>query len=91
MNMCEHDFDMITTTSMEWGPDWIDQAPRFEMMGSDVIDFSWGMGYWVADGPSVILAKNFLWAKDEGFQVYVDTITDDYLIVTNFRTKGWRK
>ena len=91
VKMDEQDYDMITTTSMEWGTHWLDQAPRFEMMEGEVIDFGWAMGYWVADYPSVILAKNYLMQQDEDFQVYIDTITDDFLIVTNFRTKGWRK
>ena len=92
MEITEQDFDLLTTTSMQWGVDWTDQEPRFEMMpGQGVMRYDWAYAYWLNDYASVILARHFLdVCEDLPLQIAYDTISEDFVIVTNYATESWR-
>ena len=52
LDMSEHDFEGICTTSMKWGPGWTEQSYRFEPLAKDYTEdpgFDWKMVYWAGD------------------------------------------
>ena len=74
LHMNDKMFEILTESSTDWGPQWAEQADRFEphlrrvgrhydedKTWQDMPDFTWGMAYWVGDNSaSAVLATSYL-------------------------------
>lgn len=94
--MDDEDFDMLPETSMAWaGIDWEEKHPgRFIPARSAETEIRWNLtrAYWLGDPyASVLLARAFLQAREEEFQVLVDDSQGQFVIVTNYEARAARK
>jgi hypothetical protein len=86
------DFDALPVSSMQWhGQGWHDQPDRFAPhKGDDPIDWGMRLVYWFADAPAMILARAYLQARGERFQVLTDEAPDaPFLIITDYPGSAW--
>jgi hypothetical protein len=103
IKMDEHDFDMLSETSMHWGPSWADHLAtgRFEDMSPGATFaplpqsvLNWEMVYWVADDWShVMFMRSYLESLGEPYQLLwdMDYSGGKYAILTNYVNASWRK
>ena len=91
MNITEQDFDHLTVNSMQWGPYWKKQEGRFEGIAPfKKLSFSPEiMGYWTQNYSDAMLCREFLASKKMDCSLHWDTATEDYLILTPYKTQSW--
>ena len=90
LNELEHDFERLSTTSMEWNAKiWADQVEegRFAINHSD---WSYTYIHWFDNYAAVIAAKNILREMDEDFKVVSDEVSGDWVILTSYTSNVWK-
>jgi hypothetical protein len=86
LEMNEDEFEYLHHTSMEWGSHWEKQKNRFLPQPS----YKWKMAYWVNDFTQALIMREWLRAQDQKVQIVWDTAFDSHLLLTNYRTAGWK-
>jgi len=81
------DFENLTTNSMAWGPIWFNQADRFEPTeNKEIKHLMWGWPYahWTDTYMAAILCRSYLDYIGTKCNIFFDTATQDYLILTDY-------
>jgi len=86
LEMNEEDFENLHDTSMEWGKDWGRWKTRFNPVPS----FDWKMAYWMREFTEALISREWLKAREEGAELVFDEAQESYLLLTNYKTEGWR-
>jgi len=85
LELTKHDFERLTTTSMQWGKDWEKKVMRFEPIIDDSeISFAWGYAHWVDTYTDYILASAFLKSIAEPHEAAFDIGTGEVVILTDY-------
>lgn len=85
LELTQHDFEHLTTTSMRWGKDWKVKTDRFEPVIPDSqISFAWNFAHWVDTYADYILAAAFLKSIAEAHEAAFDIGTGEVVILTDY-------
>lgn len=93
VSMDEHDFEQLADNSMKWsGGGWEEQLDRFLPYGNaKEVCLSYSFAYWYPNATSMLLARSFLDAAGEHYQVLFDEAdgTTPYVITTDYASRAW--
>jgi len=85
LELTKHDFEHLTTTSMQWGQDWKSKIGRFEPILQDgKLNFMWKYAHWVDTYTDYILASAFLKSIAEPHEAAFDIGTGEVVILTDY-------
>jgi hypothetical protein len=89
MKLDESDFEMLYTTSMSWGVQWILQQNRFASKQPIHYDHKWA--YWFKDYSAYLFARTFLDGIRTDYQELIDEATGDFVLLSNYTALTWQK
>lgn len=85
------DFELLRNNDLKWNPEFLDQLEFISRntVGAKRADmgYRWQRMYWFGDNyASVILAKSFLSALGQDYELYYDTAEgfEGYVILTDY-------
>lgn len=89
MKLDESDFEMLYTTSMAWGVQWILQQTRFASKAPIHYDHKWV--YWFKDYSTYLFARTFLDGIRTDYQELTDEATGNFALTTNYTALTWQR